>query len=81
MTTPKPASLPQAAVAVATTVPAPRARRKRLSAVNGIARQFCGPSGLMGHLVTGLLARGNASFNRWLVHELGTVVPPARNRH
>jgi hypothetical protein len=24
----------------------------------------------------GLLARGNASFNRWLVHELGTLVPP-----
>ena len=78
MTTPKPASQPQAAVAATTTVPAPRARRERLSAVNGIARQFGGPSGPIGHLVTGLLARGNASFNRWLVHELGTVVrPPA----
>jgi SAM-dependent methyltransferase len=75
MTTPKPASRPQAAAA-ATTVPAPRARRTRLSPVNGIARQFGGPSGPVGHLVTGLLARDNASFNRWLVHELGTMVPP-----
>ncbi len=75
MTTPKPASQPQTAVAATTTVPAPRTRRERLSAVNGIARQFGGPSGPIGHLVTGLLARGNASFNWWLVHELGTVVP------
>jgi SAM-dependent methyltransferase len=78
MTTPKPASRPQAAVAATTTAPAPRARRKRLSPVNGIARQFGDPSGPIGHLVTGLLARGNASFNRWLFHELGTLVrPPA----
>ena len=78
MTTPKPASRPQAAVAATTTVPAPRARRKRLSPVNGIARQFGDPSGPIGHLVTGLLARGNTSFNRWLIHELGTLVrPPA----
>jgi SAM-dependent methyltransferase len=76
MTTPKPASQPPPAVAATTTVPAPRARRKRLSAVNRIARQFGGPSGPIGHLVTGLLERGNASFNRWLVHELGTMVPP-----
>jgi SAM-dependent methyltransferase len=76
MTTPEPASQPQAAVPATLPVPArPRARRKRLSAVNGIARQFGGPSGSIGHLVTGLLARGNASFNRWVVHELGTVVP------
>jgi hypothetical protein len=66
-----------AAVAATIPVPAtPRARRKRLRTVNGIARQFGGPSGPIGHLVTGLLARGNASFNRWLVRELGTVVPP-----
>jgi SAM-dependent methyltransferase len=79
MTMPKPASRPQTAVAAAIPVPAtPRARRKRLSAVNGIARQFGGPSGPIGHLVTGLLARANASFNRWLVQELGTLVrPPA----
>ena len=78
MTTPKPASRPQAGVAATTTVPAPRARRERLSPVNGIARQFGDPSGPIGHLVTGLLARGNASFNRWLIHELGTLVrPPA----
>ncbi len=64
MTTPTPASHPPAAVAATTTVPAPRARRERLSAVNGIARQFGGPSGPTGHLVTGLLARGNASFKR-----------------
>jgi SAM-dependent methyltransferase len=74
---PEPGRQPQAAVAATLPVPAgPRARRKRLSTVNGIARQFGGPSGLIGHLVTGLLARGNASFNRWLVHELATVVPP-----
>jgi SAM-dependent methyltransferase len=79
MTTPEPASRPQAAVAATLPVTAtPRPRRKRLSAVNGIARQFGGPSGPVGHLVTGLLARGNARFNRWLVHETGTVVlPPA----
>ena len=77
MTTPKPASRPEPAVAATIPVPAtPCARRKRLSPVNGIARQFGGPSGPIGHLVTGLLARGNASFNRWLVHELGTMVPP-----
>jgi len=62
MTTPTP-NQPQAAVAAAIPVPAPRARRKRLRAANGIARQFAGPSGPVGHLVTGLLARGNASFN------------------
>jgi SAM-dependent methyltransferase len=76
MTTPQPASRPQAAVAAAIPVPAPRARRKRLSAANGIARQFGGPSGPVGHLVTGLLARGNASFNRWLVDELAALQPP-----
>jgi SAM-dependent methyltransferase len=76
MTTPQPASRPQAAVAATVPVAAPRARRKRLSVVNGIARQFGGPSGPIGHLVTGLAARSNASFNRWLVHEVGTVVPP-----
>jgi SAM-dependent methyltransferase len=76
---PKPASQPQAGVAVTIPVPVtPRAGRKRLSAGNRIARQFGGPSGPVGHLVTGLLARGNADFNRWLVHEIGTmVVPPA----
>ncbi|HEX4661380.1 MAG TPA: class I SAM-dependent methyltransferase [Streptosporangiaceae bacterium] len=77
MTTPKPASPPQPAAAAATTIPgATRASRKRDSAVNRIARQFAGPSGPIGHLVTWQLARGNASFNRWLVHELATVVRP-----
>ena len=76
MTTPEPGRQPQTAVAANLPVPArQRARRKRLSAVIGIARQFGGPSGPIGHLVAGLLARGNASFNRWLVHELGAVVP------
>jgi SAM-dependent methyltransferase len=76
MTTPEPAAQPQAAVPATLPVPArPRARPKRPRAVIGIARQFGGPSGPIGHLVTGLLARGNASFNRWLVHELGTAVP------
>ncbi len=76
MTTPTPARRPQAAAAATMPVPEPRARRERLSAVNGIARQFGGPSGPTGHLVTGILARSNAGFNRWLVHELATVVPP-----
>jgi SAM-dependent methyltransferase len=77
MTTPEAGRRPEAAAAAALPVPAvPRARRKRPSAVTGIARQFGGPSGPIGHLVTGLLARGNASFNRWLVRELGTVMPP-----
>lgn len=75
MTTPKPASKPQAAATPAIPVPsATRASPKRGSAANRIARQFGGPDGPMGHLVTWLLARGNASFNRWLLHELGTVV-------
>ena len=77
MTTPKPASQPQAADTPATTRPAQRApARKRGTAVNSIARQFVGPSGPVGHLVTWLLARGNASFNRWLVRELAAVTPP-----
>ena len=77
MTTPESASQPQAAVAATLPVLSePRARPRRPSAVSGIARQFAGPSGPIGHLVTGLLARGNASFNRWLVRELGTMVPP-----
>ena len=77
MTTPQPASRPQPAVAAAATPPAQRApARKRGGAVNRIARQFGGPSGPAGHLVTGLLARVNASFNRWLVHELAALVPP-----
>ena len=50
--------------------------RKRNSAVNRIARQFAGPSGPVGHLVTWQLAWANAGFNCWLVHELGTVVSP-----
>jgi SAM-dependent methyltransferase len=73
MTTPKPASQPQDAA----TPPAQRApARKRGSVVNRIARQFAGPSGPVGHLVTWQLARGNASFNRWLVRELAAVTPP-----
>lgn len=40
-----------------------------------LARQFGGPSGLAGHVVTGLLARGNAGFNRWLVNEISTALP------
>lgn len=43
--------------------------------MSAFARQFGGPSGLIGHLVTRLLARGNAGFNRWLVNELSMVVP------
>ena len=40
-----------------------------------LARQFGGPSGLAGHVVTRLLARGNAGFNRWLVNEISTALP------
>jgi SAM-dependent methyltransferase len=40
-----------------------------------LARQFGGPSGLAGHVVTRLLARGNARFNRWLVNEISTALP------
>jgi len=40
-----------------------------------LARRFGGPSGLAGHLVTRLLARGNAGFNRWLVNEISTALP------
>jgi hypothetical protein len=40
-----------------------------------VARQFAGPSGLAGHLVSRLLARGNASVNHWLVREVAAAVP------
>ena len=40
-----------------------------------LARQFGGPSGLAGHVVTRLLARGNGRFNRWLVNEISTALP------
>jgi len=40
-----------------------------------VAEQFGGPSGALGHVITRLLARGNGSFNRWLVRELATVTP------
>ena len=76
MTTPKPASRPQAALTATVPVQAPLARRRRLSVLHRIARQFGDPSGPIGHLVTGKLARANASFNCWLVHQLSTVVPP-----
>ena len=44
--------------------------------MRSIARQFGCPSGPIGHLVSRLLARGNAGFNCWLVSELGTVLSP-----
>jgi SAM-dependent methyltransferase len=47
-------------------------------ATSFMAQQFGRPSGPVGHLVTRLLARGNDRFNRWLVHELSTVVPAPR---
>lgn len=43
-----------------------------------IARQFALPSGLAGHVVTRLLARGNARFNQWLVSELPSSVSTSR---
>src|SRR5260370_29517478 len=48
---------------------------ERQAGVNVSARQFSGPSGPIGRLVTVLLARGNAGFNRWLVGELSAAVP------
>jgi SAM-dependent methyltransferase len=75
MTT-KPASRPQAALTATVPVQAPLARRKRPSVLHRIARQFGDPSGPIGYLVTGKLARANASFNCWLVHQLSTAVPP-----
>jgi trans-aconitate methyltransferase len=43
--------------------------------MRSIARQFGGPSGPVGYLVSGLLARRNADFNCWLVSQLRTAVP------
>jgi SAM-dependent methyltransferase len=43
--------------------------------MRSIARQFGGPSGPVGYLVSGLLARKNAHFNCWLVSQLRTAVP------
>jgi SAM-dependent methyltransferase len=44
--------------------------------MRSIARQFAGPSGSIGRLVTWLLVRGNATFNRWVVRELAAAAPP-----
>ena len=60
MTAPEPARQLQAAVAA--TIPAtsePHARPKRSSAVNGIARQFAGPSGPIGTWSPGARWPGN----------------------
>jgi SAM-dependent methyltransferase len=43
--------------------------------MGSVARQFAGPSGPTGRLVTWLLAQSNASFNRWLVREVAAAVP------
>jgi hypothetical protein len=69
MTMPTQPSKPQADAAAAD--PAAGSRR----GLGAVARQFAGPSGPAGHLVTWLLARGNASFNRWLVREVAKAVP------
>ena len=52
-----------------------RAAGRPWGGLGAVARQFAGPSGPAGHLVTWLLARGNASFNRWLVREVAAAVP------
>jgi hypothetical protein len=59
---------------MATSQPTPRRRTTSF-----LAQQFSLQSGLMGHLVTRLLARGNAGFNLWVVHELAARCP-ARTR-
>jgi SAM-dependent methyltransferase len=55
--------------------PQNRAAGRARGGLGTVARQFAGPSGPAGHLVTWLLARGNASFNRWLVREVAAAVP------
>lgn len=55
--------------------PQNRAAARPRAGLGAVARQFAGPSGPAGHLVTWLLARGNASFNRWLVREVAAAVP------
>jgi SAM-dependent methyltransferase len=55
--------------------PQNRAAAKARGGPGSFARQFAGPSGPIGRLVTWLLARSNASFNRWLVHEVAVAVP------
>jgi hypothetical protein len=52
-----------------------RAAARPRGGLGTVARQFAGPSGPAGHLVTWLLARGNASFNRWLIREVAAAVP------
>jgi hypothetical protein len=55
--------------------PQNRAAGRPRGGLGTVARQFAGPSGPAGHLVTWLLARGNASFNRWLVREVAKAAP------
>lgn len=43
-----------------------------------VGRQFGAPSGLLGRLAGRFMARNNAAFNRRLVDEVATLVPPAR---
>jgi SAM-dependent methyltransferase len=40
-----------------------------------IARQFARPHGLLGRLVGLVMARSNADFNRWVVHEIAEEHP------
>jgi SAM-dependent methyltransferase len=55
--------------------PRNRAAGKARGGLGSVARQFAGPSGPAGRLVTWLLARGNAPLNRWLVREVAAAVP------
>src|SRR5215469_6314432 len=55
--------------------PQNRAAGRARGGLGSVARQFAGPAGLTGRLVTWLLAQGNASFNRWLVREVAAAVP------
>lgn len=43
-----------------------------------VGRQFGSPSGLLGRLAGRFMARNSAAFNRRLVDEVATLVPPAR---
>lgn len=54
---------------------------KASGGLGAVARQFAGLSGPADHLVTWLLARGNARLNNWLVHEVAAAVPAAGRLH
>jgi hypothetical protein len=71
----RPASQPQAALAAFLPAPPDHAPAGNTSAQPTPTPAFRRPSGPIGHLVSGLLACGNASINRWLDYKLAAMVP------